>query len=313
VRTGRPTVADVSTIVVSYNTRELTRKCLESIFEKTEGVDFEVVVVDNASTDGSAEMVRAGFPAVTLIESERNLGFGSANNVAIRRARGKYVFLLNPDTVLLNNAIRLFFEFMENRRNLKVGAVGAYLLDEQRRMQHSYGRFVSLRDFELDATGLWRRFTGAVKVRLRSTLGPQLSSWLARDLKRLVQARSLKRLPQTPAMLAPTREVDYVTGADLFLRKSVLAEVGVFDERFFLYAEETDLQYRMRRAGYARIVIAGPEIIHLGSQSMGQREKQRLLDSAKLEFLKKHFLLKYAACRLARRLKLQSGNAWTRS
>jgi GT2 family glycosyltransferase len=308
VRAGRPAIVDVSTIVVSYNTKDLTKSCLESVFEMTKGVDFEVIVVDNASADGSAEMVRASFPAVTLIESERNLGFGSANNVAIRRARGKYIFLLNPDTVLLNNAIRVFFEFMEDRRNLKVGAVGAYLLDEQRRMQHSYGRFVSLRDFGLDATGLRRRFSRAVKVRLRAMLGPLLTSRLARDLRRLDQAMSFKRLPETPSMLASTQQVDYITGADLFLRESALAEVGVFDERFFLYAEEMDLQYRLRRAGYVRTVIAGPEIIHLGSQSMGQREKQRLLDSAKLEFLKKHSLLKYAAYRLAHRLKLQSSN-----
>jgi len=290
---------DVSTIIVSYNTRELTRTCLASVFEKTHGVDFEVIVVDNASEDGSAAMIRESFPKVMLIESSTNLGFAAANNVAFKRAKGKYFFLLNPDTVLLNNAIRMFYEFMEDGQNQQVAAVGGYLLDEQRRVHHSYGEFVSLREFGLDAAGI--RFTlkrGARNV-LMALLGQRLFTRLARVWRRPDAATSQTRLPEAQASATSPRKVDYVTGADLFLRKSVLDEVGVFDERFFLYAEEMDLQYRTRKAGYASLVIPGPEIVHFETQSIGRTEKHGLLEPAKLEFLRKHSPLKYAACRLA--------------
>lgn len=99
---------DVSIIIVNYNTKELTRNCLRSIFDQTKDVDFEVIVSDNGSTDGSIEMIRAEFPQVILIENNANLGFGAANNRGLKIARGKYVFYLNSDTVLLNNAVKLF-------------------------------------------------------------------------------------------------------------------------------------------------------------------------------------------------------------
>lgn len=290
---------DVSTIVVSYNTRELTKDCLASIFDKAAGVDFEVIVVDNASADGSAEMVRTRFPHVLLIESDKNLGFGAANNVAIHRARGKYIFLLNPDTVLLNNAIRIFFEFMEDEKNRKVGAVGGHLVDERGRPRHSCGRFAAARDFNWDVAGIRRRYREVKKLLTRRP-GQETRT---RPEPRLLQ-------PEAPGLRTrPPEPVDYVTGADLFLRRSVLDKIGVFDERFFLYAEEMDLQYRMSVAGYQRAVIAGPEIVHRLSRSVNRAAKLKLLESAKLEFLKKHFPLKYAACRLARSLASHPGNA----
>ena len=102
---------DVSVIIVNYNTKELTRNCLKSVFEKTKGVNFEVIVSDNGSTDGSIEMIKSEFPEVILIENNANLGFGAANNRALKIARGKYVFYLNSDTLLLNNAVKIFFDY----------------------------------------------------------------------------------------------------------------------------------------------------------------------------------------------------------
>lgn len=105
---------DVSIIIVNYNTKELTRNCLKSVFEQTDGIVFEVIVSDNGSTDGSLEMIRTEFHEVILIENGANLGFGAANNRALDVAKGKYVFYLNSDTVLLNNAVQMFFDYWEN-------------------------------------------------------------------------------------------------------------------------------------------------------------------------------------------------------
>ncbi|MGN0014157.1 MAG: glycosyltransferase family 2 protein [Candidatus Gastranaerophilaceae bacterium] len=130
---------DVSVILVSYNTKELTRDCLKSLYQYTYDIEFEVFVVDNNSQDGSCEMIEQEFQQVKLIKNPDNKGFGSANNVAIRQSCGKYIFCLNTDTVLLNNSIKQFFDFMEKEENQKVGACGCQLLDKDMKIQHSYG------------------------------------------------------------------------------------------------------------------------------------------------------------------------------
>ena len=144
-------IIDVSIIVVNYNTKELTRNCLKSVFERTDGISFEVIVSDNGSTDGSQEMIRAEFPEVVLIENDANIGFGAANNRALAVARGKYVFYLNSDTVLLNNAVKMFFDYWENSpAKESIGALGANLLDEDMNITHSWGRFPAFRAMAKD-------------------------------------------------------------------------------------------------------------------------------------------------------------------
>lgn len=118
---------DVSVIIVNYNTRALLRGCLASLYDKTEGLDFEVIVSDNGSTDGSAEMVRREFPQVVLVENMANLGFGAANNRALDRAGGKYVFYLNSDTLLQNNAVKIFYDYWESHPEENLGALGCNL------------------------------------------------------------------------------------------------------------------------------------------------------------------------------------------
>jgi len=295
---------DVSTIVVSYNTGELTKDCLESVFEKTVGVDFEVIVVDNASADGSAAMITEFFPEVKLIESSRNLGFAAANNLAFRRATGKYVFLLNPDTVLLNNAIRLFCDFMESSKHDKVGAVGAYLRDGDMNAARSYYSFPSLRT--LGGAAPINRFrsecTGAIKRGLERAAGPDtlwlVTKWLSRIRNRNVRNGSDTGVVQVEGHFR-ARSVDYVIGAGLFMSRAVLDKVGFFDERFFVFMEEADLQYRMHRQGYARLVIEGPSIVHLGGRSASPESRRKMMRSSTEQFLRKHFPIKYAAHRLA--------------
>ena len=133
---------DVSIIIVNYNTKELTAACINSIFQYTEGVEFEVILVDNASTD-SSKAVFSQDPRVRYIYSDRNLGFGRANNLGIREATGRYLFFLNSDTILLNNAVKYFFDFCEKNPEHKIGALGAVLKDRNLRNIHSYGRFIT--------------------------------------------------------------------------------------------------------------------------------------------------------------------------
>jgi GT2 family glycosyltransferase len=127
---------DVSIIIVNYNTKALIKQCLLSVFEKTQDVEFEVIVVDNASLDGSQTMLRSEFPKVILIESPENLGFGRANNLGAKQAKGKYLFLLNSDTFLLNNAIKIFANFLDN--NSKCGICGGNLFDANKKPVLSY-------------------------------------------------------------------------------------------------------------------------------------------------------------------------------
>ena len=123
---------DVSIIIVNYNTKQLLKDCLNSIYEHTENISFEVIVSDNGSKDGSIEMLKAEFPQVILIENNANLGFGKANNKGLAIAKGKYIFYLNSDTILLNNAVKLFFDyFEENGKKENIGALGCNLLDKQ--------------------------------------------------------------------------------------------------------------------------------------------------------------------------------------
>ncbi len=236
---------DVTVVIVSYNTREITRNCLASIYAKTTGVRFEVFVVDNGSRDGSPEMVHAEFPRARLIETGRNLGFGPANNLAYRQSRGRYVFFLNNDTLLVNNAILQFFEWME-KTNERVGVVGTMLEDEAGDVMGSYGLFPLY-------SGLLRQKAKALVTDPIRTLSFVLGNGkISFRRKRPVERRRL---------------VDYIEGADLFVPRRVLDEVGAFDESYFLGVEDMDLQYRMRQTGYSRVIIPGPRIVHLQHKS----------------------------------------------
>lgn len=237
---------DVSIIIVSYNTKKLTSDCLRSLYRQTSGVDFEAIVVDNASTDGSQEMVKRDFPQAILIENQNNLGFGAANNRGRALAKGKYILYLNSDTLLLNNAIKIFFDYFEqNGEKQNIGALGANLVGTDGNLAHSYGSFLNANtEIKNCARAV---FAGAVYTAL------SLFS---------------KRFPPKIPKAAPARfykgSVDYIEGADLFVKND---ESAAFDERFFLYCEETDLQLQMARAGKLRLLIDGPKIVHLNGAS----------------------------------------------
>lgn len=222
---------DVSIILVNYRTKDLTIKTIKSIIEKTVGITYEIFVVDNKSQDGSIEAVEMVFPNVNIIKSPINGGFGYANNLAIRQADGKYIFCLNSDTLLINNAVKELYDYMENHED--VGACGGNLYDENAKPVMSYANFPN--------------FWNCLSV-----------SWLLKYLFPIIRNHR---------EIMTEKEVDFVTGADIFFRKSVLDKVGLFDEQFFMYAEETDLCYRIKQAGYKIKVIPNSKIIHLEGKS----------------------------------------------
>lgn len=220
---------DVSIIIVNYNTKELTAACINSIFQYTEGVEFEVILVDNASTDGSREFFRKD-TRIILIESEINLGFGRANNLGYEYSHGKYVFLLNSDTYLLNNAVKIFYDRMSVLPQT-VACLGCMLSGPDGRYSHSYGDYLR-----------WRNAWQSVLV---SAFGRDDSVIRSTDLP--IEGTT----------------VPVIIGADLFIRRKVIEQEGFFDPIFFMYHEENDLQKRYGLAGYECRIVPGPEIVHL--------------------------------------------------
>ena len=238
---------DVSVIIVNYNTKNLIRDCIQAIINNTSGINYEIIVSDNGSVDGSCEMLRREFPDVRVIENNKNLGFGTANNRGLAIARGKYIFYLNSDTILQNNALKIFYDYFEEHGKAdSLGVIGCNLVGSDGNTVLSKGEFPNFREIIIDAIkanyGLWKLF---------------------------IQSAIFKRdLPDTSKQKLYYEnfvgDVDYVVGADLFLLNDDYAR---FDENIFLYIEEVDMQLRMKNAGKKRVLIDGPKIVHLEGQS----------------------------------------------
>ncbi len=227
----------VTVVIVSFNTRELLRECLQTVLSQG-GVSLETIVVDNASRDGSVEMVRQDFPCVRVIASTTNLGFAAANNAAFAQARGRYVALLNSDAFLRPGTLARAVERMD--REPEVGLSGALLVGRDGSWQPSARLFPSLLNDLINLTGLASRFPGS---------------------------RLFGRVDRSWADPQEEVDTDWVPGAFSMIRRAALEAVGYFDERFFLYYEEVDLCYRMKAAGYR--VAYWPELVvtHIGGES----------------------------------------------
>ncbi|HEY9721557.1 MAG TPA: glycosyltransferase family 2 protein [Oscillatoriaceae cyanobacterium] len=250
----------LSIVIVNWNTRNLLRDCLSSVQSETL-LSHEVWVVDNGSTDGSPEMVRAEFPHVHLIANTDNKGFAAANNQALRLCQGEYVLLLNSDTLVLDGALDKMVAHLH--AHPEVGALGCRLLNGDGSLQpsahHFYGTFRSIFENRLTQV-LWPR---------RHARTPFLSFWDHSTL----------------------RHVDWVTGAVLMLRRRVLQDVGLLDERFFMYGEEIDWQLRMRKAGHQVWFLPSARIIHYGGGSSRQavtQMKRQEYESRRM-FVEKHY------------------------
>ena len=234
---------DLSVVIVSFNTREVLRRCLNTLAGETKQLSVEVLVVDNASRDGSVEMVANDFPQVRLFQPGNNLGFAAANNLAFQAAQGKYLVLLNSDAFLLPGALERATEHME--RHPSTGLAGGRLIGEDGSWQPSARQFPSpLNDF-MSFSGLAHRFR---------------------------KSRFWGRADRTWADPLEAADVDWVPGAFSIVRASVLDQVGGFDNSFFLYYEEVDLCRRIKAAGYAVRYLPDVVVVHLGGESSKSME-----------------------------------------
>ena len=251
----------VTIIVVSWNTREVLRACLDSVYENAGAVDFEVIVVDNASVDGSAAMVANDFGRVRLIANSENRGFAAANNQGMALARGRYVLLLNSDTVMLDRALEKTVAFAEAHREAAV--VGCRVLNPDHTVQRTCAMFPSALNLLLSSTYAYKLF-------------PKSRFW-GRELMTYWDRSDI-------------RPVDVVSGCFMLVRREAVTQVGGMDEAFFMYGEETDWCYRFYRAGWKALFVPSACIIHLGGASTRQAaSKMRLqLAGSILYFLKKH-------------------------
>jgi hypothetical protein len=228
----------VSIVIVSFNTRDLLRECLQSLYERTPDIAKEIFVVDNCSRDGSADMVRQEFPAVCLIRSQVNLGFAAANNKAFPLATGRYVVLLNSDAFLHSDALQRAVQYMDADRHIGLG--GARLVGRDGSWQPSARMFPSLLNEFLTLSGLAARYP---------------------------HSRFFGRFDRTWANPDEPADVDWIPGAFSIVPRSALVQVGYFDEDFFLYYEEVDLCRRLKKAGFLIRYWPDVTVVHLGGES----------------------------------------------
>ena len=233
----------LSIVIVNWNVRDLLRNCLRSVYAswRAEPSALEVFVVDNASNDDSAAMVRAEFPQAVLIENRQNTGFTEANNQAIDLAQGQYVLLLNPDTEVLGDALNAMVDYLDVHP--EVGLLGPKLLNPNRTVQSSRRRFPTLATAFLEST--------------------VLQQWWP-DNKVL---RHYYVLDRSDDDVLP---VDWVVGACLAVRRAAIDQVGLLDEGFFMYSEEMDWCYRLKKAGWQVVYLPTAQVIHSGGQSSRQ-------------------------------------------
>ena len=228
----------LSVIIVNYKVKHYLEQCLRSVAEASRGIAVEVIVVDNASGDGSVEYLRERFPDVTIIASEENLGFARANNLAIRNSHGQYVLLLNPDTIVAEETFSDFITFMDSTPD--AGGCGAYML-------HTDGSFAPE-----SRRGLPTPFVAFCKMSGLASLLPK-SRTFGRYYMRYLNENEVNR-------------IEIMSGAFMFLRRDALDKAGLLDEDFFMYGEDIDLSYRILKAGYNNYFLPS-RILHYKGES----------------------------------------------
>ncbi|MGA2781569.1 MAG: glycosyltransferase family 2 protein [Smithella sp.] len=245
---------DISLIIINWNTKDLLRNCLNSVYQTVHNLLFEIIVVDNASSDGSIVMLEKEFPFVIRIVNEENKGFGAANNQALAIIKGKYALLLNTDTVLMSEAVNKLWNFCE--ANDKAAIVCGQLLNADGTKQNSIASFPSLLTLAANTSLLEYLFPGRYPS---------------------------KRYKHT----API-EVDSAIGACMMIRKKALDEAGAFDERYFFFFEETDLAYTMSLKGWKIYQVPDAFVYHLQGQSIGHNISSRIeFYRSRYQFLRK--------------------------
>ena len=243
-------MVDLSIIIVNWNTKEYLLPCLKSIFKKGGVTGWEIIVTDNSPTDGGGDEIRKTFPSVQVIQNDRNVGFSRAVNQGLRKASGRYVLLLNPDTQVKNGAIQQLVSFMDDCPN--AGVAGAQLLNGDGSKQNSTANIPSLATELLNKSLLRRLFP--------------------------------KRFAGKERNYSEPVEGDSVIGACMMVRRVALEQIGLLDEDYFLFLEETDWCYRMKRAGWKVYHVPQAEVFHFQGKSAGTARKR-----ARVEFYRSRY------------------------
>lgn len=256
--------------IVNYNTGDYLISCLNSLFKNSDKIDLSVWVIDNASSDNSFQKAKENFPKVNFIQNKENLGFARAHNVVLREIKSEYILLLNPDTEIKKGVISTVFEFMEE--NSDVGAATCQIL---------------LPDGKVDLTA-HRGFPTPLA---------SLLYFLGDDSRYHLSTKNLKSI----------HEVDAISGAFFFTRKSVLQKVGLFDEDYFLYAEDIDLCFRIKQAGFKIMYLPTVNIIHHKGISSGLKKHSQSVSMASFETKQKSLDAFYQTMKLFYKKHLEKG------
>jgi len=254
---------DLSIVIVNYNVKHFLEQCLHSVKKATQGIKAEVIVVDNNSADGSCSMMLEKFSEIKLIRNSENLGFSAANNQALKKAKGKFVLLLNPDTIIHEDSLTECLSFMEKHRD--AGAIGLKMIDGK-------GNFLpeSKRSLPTPQSAFYKIFGLAA-------LFPKSEKFNTYYLKHLDKDNIQK--------------IDILTGAFMFIRASALEKCGLLDEDFFMYAEDIDLSYRLSLKGYQNYYLPSPAIIHFKGESTKKSEFNypRHFYGSMIRFVRKYY------------------------
>ncbi len=254
----------LSVIIVNFNVKYFLELCLDSVFRAGRGLDMEVIVVDNHSSDGSMEMVAAKFPEVIRLSNDQNLGFSRANNQGVDIARGEYILFLNPDTVMEEDFLSRLLGYMD--KNPRAGAIGPKLLDGKGRYSPDGKKaFPTLRIALFKVLGLYRLFPRS----------PFFNGYYAVHVGEDQVA-----------------EVSVLSGCCMMVRRALIDEIGgAFDEDYFMYCEDVDLSYRIRKAGYQNIYFPLARLIHYKGESTrkGSLSYVRIFNEALMTFVRKHY------------------------
>lgn len=258
---------DLSIIIVNYNTKELLKQTIQSVISTARGISYEIIVVDNDSRDGSTEMVKNDLPEVVFIKNNENLGYAKANNIGIKKSIGKYVLLLNSDTVVIDNCLQDCVKYMD--KNEDIGALGCKVVLRDGTLDHACKRGFPTPEASL-----------AYVLKL-DKLFPKSKKFGQYDLT---------YLPENDI-----NDVDCLIGAFMMIRAAAIKEIGLLDEEFFMYGEDIDWCFRIKSAGFRNVYYPVAQITHYKGESSKKRRYMTIYEfhRAMYLFYNKHYRKKY--------------------
>ena len=266
----------LSIIIINYNSKEVLKECLASLYESSSKINFEVFVIDNASSE-SIKNFKSVFPQVNFIYNERNVGFAAANNIGIRKSKGEYILLLNPDTIVNENSFQPMIEYL--KKHVDVGIVGCKIFNAEGEIERSTHSFPTLAKEFVHANEFIKNIIG-------------YDSKISSFLKKIFQIKSLESYWDHNSI----REVDHVTAACMMIKREAIEKAGLLDEAFFLYNEEVEWSLRIKKAAYKSVFLPDSNIIHLFGHSTKQKVQKQTFNKLLVEryrgmfyFFQKHY------------------------